>query len=44
MANLNDDRSWAATTVRLLIYVVIAVAVAYAIAHYWSPHFDLRKH
>lgn len=44
MADLGDERSWAATTVRLLVYVVIALAAAYAIAHYWSPYFGLRHH
>lgn len=31
-------------TVKLLIYLIIAIAVAYAIVHYWAPPFDLGRH
>jgi hypothetical protein len=41
-ANQSGDQSWAVRLVRLVVYVVIALAVAYAIAHFWTPHFGLR--
>jgi len=29
--------------VRLAFYVVVGIAVAYAIVHFWPPYFDLRR-
>lgn len=31
-------------TVKLVIYLIIAIAVAYAIVHYWAPLYDLGHH
>jgi len=43
MADLNEDQLWAGRIVRLLVYLLIALAVAYAIVNYWAPPFDLRQ-
>jgi len=39
MATQNGDQSWPLGVVRLFVYVAIAVAVAYAITHFWPAYY-----
>ncbi|HTR61174.1 MAG TPA: hypothetical protein VMH37_05680 [Candidatus Binataceae bacterium] len=44
MASQDENGSWVLSTVRLVVYLLIALAVGYAIVHFWSPYFGLNRH
>jgi len=44
MANQDGDGSWAVSAMRLVVYLLIGLAVGYAIVHFWSPYFSLNRH
>jgi hypothetical protein len=39
MASQNDDQSWPLGIVRLVVYAAIAMAVGYAIVHFWPAYY-----
>ncbi|MGO9451788.1 MAG: hypothetical protein ACLQDV_12230 [Candidatus Binataceae bacterium] len=39
MASENTDQSWPLRIVRLIVYAAIAIAVGYAIAHFWPAYY-----
>lgn len=43
MADHDEGQSWASAIVRLAFYVVLGLAVGYAIIHFWPQYFDLSQ-
>jgi hypothetical protein len=43
MANLSDERTWTSAIVRVIVYAVIALAVAYAVVHFEAHHYLLGR-
>jgi hypothetical protein len=41
MANIGDERTWTGEISRLIVYVRIALAVAYAAVHFEAHHYTL---
>ncbi len=39
MASENTDQPWPLRIVRLIVYAAIAIAVGYAIAHFWPAYY-----